>query len=280
YFTVSQARQLIQLVSTESNRLHLAKISYRSIIDRNNFSQMSGLLNNQASKNELRNFVNTYQDGNAVFTGVAMKEAEYNILYRDIQNRWGFGAKMDALTDLFANENYYFTVAQAGQLIQLVSSESNRLELAKAAYNNIVDPANFNQLYNVLSGTSSRNELEAYVRDYQSIPESTTPVYTRTPMSTGSFNSLYNSVRNTWGIGAKMSKLTEIFEIENYFFTVTQAKQLIQLVSAESNRLQLAKSAYGNITDPENFNFIYDLLSSQTSRNELSAYVNSYSYSR
>ena len=99
-------------------------------------------------------------------------------------------------------------------------------------------------------------------------------------MSGSSYNSIYNRVRNTWGIGAKMTALTEIFDNERYYFTVIQAKQLISLVSSEGNRLQLAKAAYGNITDPQNFNIMHDLLSSQTSKNELSNYVNTYSYNR
>jgi hypothetical protein len=99
-------------------------------------------------------------------------------------------------------------------------------------------------------------------------------------MSNSSYTSLYNEVRNTYGFGAKMSRLTEIFTNETYYFTVAQAKQLIQLVSDERNRLDLAKSAYGNITDPENFNLMYDLLTSQNSKNELSTYVNTYSYNR
>jgi len=99
-------------------------------------------------------------------------------------------------------------------------------------------------------------------------------------MSNSSFSVLYNDVRNTFGFGAKMSRLTDIFENETNYFTVTQAKQLIQLVSAESNRLELAKSSYGNITDPENFNQMYDVLTSQSSKNDLSAYVNTYSYNR
>ena len=161
----------------------------------------------------------------------------------------------------------------------MVSSESNRLELAKAAYDNIVDQANFNQLYDIFS-TSSRNDLEIYVRDHQGSSVYTPPVYARTPMSNSSYTSLYSEVRNTYGFGAKMSRLTEIFANETYYFTVTQAKELIKLVSAESTRLELAKSAYGNITDPENFNLIYDVLSSQSSKNELSSYVNTYSYNR
>jgi Ca2+-binding EF-hand superfamily protein len=281
YLTASQARQLVLLAPDETNRLYLAKVSYRSIIDKNSFSQMYTVLNNQSSRNELSNFVNTYSDSNnPVYTKVAMKEADFNVLYRDVQNRYGLNAKMAALGEVFANENYYFTVAQAKQLIQLVSSESNRLELAMASYNNIVDQVNFNQLYDVLSSTASRNELENYVKGYQTTPGSTSTVSTRTPMSTSTYSALYDDVRSTFGLGAKMSRLTEIFDNETYYFTVAQAKQMIQLVSAESNRLQLAKSAYGNITDPENFNLMYDLLTSQSSKNELSSYVNTYSYNR
>ena len=279
YFTVAQARQLVQLAPDEANRLYLAKISYRSIIDRTNFSQMNTLLNSQASRNELNTFVNTYDNSNPVYTRVAMKEADFNTLYRDIENRYGLGAKMTALSNAFATENYYFTTSQTKQLIQLVSAESNRLELAKASYDNIVDQVNFNQLYDIFS-SSSRNELEIYVRDHQSSPVYTPPVYTKTPMSNSTFTSLYNEVRNTYGLGAKMSRLTEIFATETYYFTVTQAKQLVQLVSSESNRLELAKSAYGNITDPENFNLMYDVLTSQSSKTELSNYVNTYSYNR
>jgi hypothetical protein len=279
YFTVAQARQLVQLAPDEANRLYLAKISYRSIIDRTNFSQMNTLLNTQASRNELNIFVSTYDNSSPVYAKVAMKEADFNILYRDIQNRYGLGAKMAALSNAFANENYYFTTAQGRELIQLVSAESNRLELAKASYDNIVDQANFSQLYDIFSN-SSRNELEIYVRDHQGSPVYTPPVYARTPMSNSSYTSLYNEVRNTYGLGAKMSRLTDIFATETYYFTVTQARQLVQLVSSESNRLELAKSAYGNITDLENFNLMYDVLTSQSSKNELSTYVNTYSYNR
>ena len=279
YFTVSQARQLVQLAPDEANRLYLAKISYRGIIDRTNFSQMYTLFNSQASRNELNTFVNTYDNSNPVYTRMAMKEAEFNTLYRDIQNRYGIGAKMSALSNVFATENYYFTTAQTKQLIQLVSEENNRLELAKSSYNNIVDQANFSQLYDLFS-YNSRSDLEIYIRDHQTDPVYTPPVYTRTPMSNSSYTSLYNEVRNTYGFGAKMSRLTEIFANETYYFTVAQAKQLVQLVSDESNRLELAKSAYGNITDPANFNLMYDVFTSQSSKNELSTYVNTYSYNR
>jgi hypothetical protein len=187
---------------------------------------------------------------------------------------------MSALTNIFNSENNYFTVAQAKQLIELVSAESNRLELAKASYNDVVDPANFSLLYDVLASQSSRNELDTYVRNNYDYRGGTVYTDVRTPMTDANFNTMYNDVSNRWGLGAKMSALTDIFDNENNYFTVVQAKQLIQLVSDENNRLQLAKSAYNNITDPQNFNLMYDVLASQSKRNELAAYVNAYSYNR
>jgi hypothetical protein len=51
-------------------------------------------------------------------------------------------------------------------------------------------------------------------------------------------------------------------------------------VSDEDNRLQLAKSSYDNIVDPENFSRLYDVFASQSKRNELAEYVRAYSYNR
>ena len=278
YFSVTQARQLVQLVPDETNRLYLAKISYRSIVDKQNFSQMNNALSTQTARNELTTFVSNYDVSNPVYTKVAMKDTEFNTLYRNIQNRFGIGAKMSALTQTFDNETYFFTTLQAKQLIELVSSDNNRLQLAKASYDNIIDQSNFSQLYPILS-TTARGDLELFVSNNDGMITNP-PITTKTPMTSSTYNSLYNGVRNTWGFGAKMSELTEIFDNESYYFTVAQAKQLIQLVSSETNRLQLAKASYGNITDPENFTTMYDVLSSQASKNDLSNYVNTYSYNR
>lgn len=164
YFTVAQAKKLIPLVSGESNRLQLAKTSYKVLVDRSNYLQFNDFLSTTASRNDFGNYVNNY-DNSSVSTTVkiAMPESTFTTLYNQVRLTFGLGAKYSALADIFNNETNYFTVAQARQLIQLVSSENNRLELAKSSYNNITDPANFTQLYDLLSTQASRNELAAYV---------------------------------------------------------------------------------------------------------------------
>ena len=83
---------------------------------------------------------------------------------QDIRKKWLPFTKMSAAADAFNVSTNYFTTSQARQIIALVSSEANRLELAKLSFDNIVDPANFNQLYDLLNSQASRDELDAYVR--------------------------------------------------------------------------------------------------------------------
>jgi len=267
YFSTYQAGQLIQIVFSESNRLQLAKLSYRSITDTANFSQLYDLFSRQASKDELATYVKNYYNSNYK---VAMSDADFTALYQDIKKQWPVSSQMNSLTNAFNNTNNYFTTYQASQLIQLIYTESNRLQLAKLSYRTITDPVNFTQVYNLLSTRAAKDELTAYVNDYNKGSNS------KIAMADADFNALYQTIQLQFFPGEKMTSLTNVFNNTSNYFTCVQAKQLIQLVSLESNRLQLAKLSYRTITDRSNFNQLYDLLNSQASRNELDAYVKAY----
>jgi hypothetical protein len=165
YFSTSQVMQLLQLVNSENFRLELAKSSYRLITDQNNFNQVYDLLNDQSSINELEDYAANYdedEDTNNSTTGkVAMTDADFNSLYRSIQQQWPASTQMNTLTNAFNNSNNYFTTYQARQLIQIAGTESNRLQLAKLSYRRITDPVNFSQMYNLFNNQSSRDELAA-----------------------------------------------------------------------------------------------------------------------
>jgi Domain of unknown function (DUF4476) len=93
------------------------------------------------------------------------------------------------------------------------------------------------------------------------------------PMNDKEFDHLYETVRNQWLPGQRMKTLTNEFLNTGDNFTTSQARQLIQLVTYEDNRLKLAKSSYHCVTDPENFNEIDDILRIQASRDELHDFV-------
>ena len=91
----------------------------------------------------------------------AMNDRDFSQLLQKIRGQW-FGKINTAKEGI--NENY-FTTLQVRQILQLFSSENDKLELAKLAYRNTVDQRNYAQLYDVFSYQSSRDELDQYIRN-------------------------------------------------------------------------------------------------------------------
>jgi hypothetical protein len=93
----------------------------------------------------------------------AMSDAAFNDVLHSVKGKWFQSGKVSALRDQFNNASNYFSTLQARQLLALISSETTRLELAKASYRNIVDKYSFNQLYDLFS-QNNQNELDRYIR--------------------------------------------------------------------------------------------------------------------
>ncbi|MGZ3837565.1 MAG: DUF4476 domain-containing protein [Flavisolibacter sp.] len=92
----------------------------------------------------------------------AMSDADFNHLVQKIRSQW-FGKLNSAKT---AVGNNYFNTYQVRQILQIFSSESDKLQLAELAYRNTVDPNNFRQLYDLFS-YQGQNALDNYIRNYR-----------------------------------------------------------------------------------------------------------------
>ena len=92
----------------------------------------------------------------------AMSDQEFSQTLQKIKNQW-FG-KLNYAKDVVNNN--YFNTNQVRQILQVFSSENDKLELAKASYKNLVDPQNFKQLYNLFS-YQSQSDLDNYVRNFR-----------------------------------------------------------------------------------------------------------------
>jgi hypothetical protein len=104
---------------------------------------------------------------NGNYNKAPLGEAAYNDLYNSIRKKWFLNSKYNSLRTAFSASANLFTTEQAKQLILLVSSEDNRLELAKLAYARIVDPMNFSSIYDVFSLQSHKDALDAYARSFR-----------------------------------------------------------------------------------------------------------------
>lgn len=269
YFTAYQVVQLLQPVNSETYRLQLAKLSYRAVVDRNNFDRVNDVLRSQESKDDLESYVNDYYgNGN---DNTAMTDADFIILYRDLRTQWPGSVQINSLINAFNDSTIFFNTSQVKQLLPIVTTENKILQLAKLSYRSVVDKANFNQLYFLLNTQESRNDLAMYVYNYNQ-----GGINFKTAMTDEDFDDLYLSIQPQFFPNQKMNAITNAFNHPGYYFTTAQARRLTEQVSLESNRLALAKLSYRTITDRGNFNQLYDMLNTQSNRDELDAYVKAY----
>jgi hypothetical protein len=211
-----------------------------------------------------------------------MDASTYNQLYNTVNSKYNQSQRLSDLNTIFGNTSYTFSAQQVSQFINLISDQANRLQMAKMAFRLTADPLNYGVVANLLTSSYNRTNLEAYIRAYTNNPNyvlgqgsTSNPGTgnTYTAMADAQYNNLVQTVQSKWLPGAKMSELVNIFNNTSYYFSATQARQLISLVSDENNRLQLAKSSYRNIVDPANISIYYDLFTSASVRNDFEAYV-------
>jgi hypothetical protein len=92
----------------------------------------------------------------------AMNDNDFNQLLQKVRNQW-IGKMATAREGINGN---YFNTYQVRQILQIFSSENDRLELAKLSYRNLVDPQSFRQLYDLFS-YQTQSELDRYVKDFR-----------------------------------------------------------------------------------------------------------------
>ncbi len=100
-------------------------------------------------------------DNNYGYAG-GMDAREFNRLLQSIDREWRETNKMKSATQVAQNNS--LTTSQVMQLMQLFAIEGNKLEIAKVAYRNTVDKRNYQQVYSLLSFSSSKAELDRFIR--------------------------------------------------------------------------------------------------------------------
>lgn len=271
HFTSAQVRQLLVLISSESDRLDLAKLAYAGVTDPNNFTALSDVFNSTAKRNEFAEFVGA-NAGTSVNTGTRflITDANFTTLVTGIRNKWSQSLKGDAIRDALVNSNNYYTTTQIRQLMSLITSESDKLDLIKLSYEVVSDPNNFGSLYDVFTSSANRTAFNDYVTLKGGVAANTG---VKAQMSDFSYNQLMQSVKGKWSQALKADAVRDAFINTNNYFSTAQIRQLLVLVTSETDRFELAKLSYRSVMDPANFSQLADLFSSASYRDEFNTYV-------
>jgi len=93
-------------------------------------------------------------------------------------------------------------------------------------------------------------------------------------MSSQSFQSMMQTLRRESFDNTRLTLARQM--IDRNSFETSQVREMLQLFSFESNRLDLAKYAYRNTVDRQNYHGLYDVFSFSSSKDELARYCNNY----
>lgn len=97
--------------------------------------------------------------------GKAMSDREFNEVVLAINKEWLETNKLKSATYVVTTNS--LTAAQAKQLVLLFSFETNKLQLAKDAYQNTVDKKNYSMMYDVFAFNSSKQDLANYISHFR-----------------------------------------------------------------------------------------------------------------
>lgn len=209
-----------------------------------------------------------------------MSSNVFNSLSQSIRAKRYQSDRINLLTGTFKNTTNNFTSSQVRQLLSYITNDNRRLELAKLSYSRVTDPANFTSVYDVLTSEANRDALDEYVisrggnNDIYTNPN-TNNNYSRTAMSETAFNDLLRKARSHFLQRNTVREVRNAFNTSTNYFSTYQVRQLLNLVTSESERLSLAKLAYARATDPVDFYQLSDLFASQASKNDLNNYIRS-----
>lgn len=278
YFTTSQVRQLLSLINSESRRLELAKLSYAKVTDPANFSYVYDVLNSEASRDALDDYVVAHggtvstTDANAAFgTRSIISPSGFDQLLVNIRNKSYQADRVAEIKNAFGSTYYNYTTAQIKQLLSLVNSETEKLSLAKLAFSHTADPSNFNQLVDLFYLQYNRDELNRYIVSNGGVANTT--VY-KAPMSDANFTQIYNKARSHFFLKNTLNEIKSAFNNTANNFSTDQVRQLLLLARAEADKLVLAKLAYPRVVDTGNFSQLLDLFTIQSNRTELEIFIN------
>jgi Domain of unknown function (DUF4476) len=97
------------------------------------------------------------------YESAGMDSREFNLVLQSISKEWFESNRLKSATQIVTANS--LTTAQVKQLILLFNFESNKLDLAKKAYQNTVDKNNYYMINDVFSFNNSKDELARYIHN-------------------------------------------------------------------------------------------------------------------
>ena len=200
--------------------------------------------------------------------------------------------------------NNCVTTNQVKELMDVMTFENSKLELAKYCWGYTYDVKNYYLVNDAFTFSSSIDDLNDYMaahpvnKQYGFAGQAQPFVQTNTPkspprpnsgntgvvkptqnagkctfpMSDIDFSNIKNTIKGQSAEDSKFKVAKQL--VSGTCLRSAQIKELLDLLSFEANRLNLAKHCYKLAFDPQSYYLIDNALATKASRDDLEAYIN------
>ena len=302
--SASQVKQVTLLFYTDQDKLEFCKNAYKNTVDKENFYDVfdafayfstvfrlhdyvmaQGMQNNNntvivttTTNNQVPNYpLYTYPDYTNYYgiTGCnyPMDETSFGNTYNTyFMSKMNEASKVTVFKD-YINMNCLST-SQIMRLTSILTIESNRLDVLKTAYPRAYDRGNYGYADQLFTNSSYKLDFDNFLRG-NNTTTTTTTVVTNTNtcvVTSNDMNDIKNSIKNATFENSMITTSKQIISAKKCF-TVAQIKEILELFSFESSKLDVAKYAYDYCIVKSNYYQVNDVFTFPCNKDDLTRYV-------
>lgn len=297
--TSAQVKQIALLFQTDAHRLPYAHLAYFSAYDKQIFFDVYDAFTNRSAAFRLDHYIydtppaplpplpvqsqswypqnlsypscNNYNGKTGC--GLPMADVDFEVLVKPVLNQQSDAAVMTASKSFMQNK--CLSMAQVMKLATLPQLEVNRLGFLKDALPRTYDMENYYYAAEIFSHGPYKNEWLDYgaslcKKQVVLAPPPPPPCL----VAPADLNTYIKSIEKEMSSDNKLMVAKQTIRAGKCF-KVSQLKQMVELMSFESAKLELAKYAYDFCTEKPNYFQMNDAFSFSSSKAELNNYINS-----
>ena len=228
-----------------------------------------------------------------------LSEADFEKMRKEVEEQSFDSKRLIKAKEL--SDAHYLYVSQIKAILEALSLEGNRLEYAKYAYSTTLDAENYKTLVDNFRMSANKEDLTNFLskREPPVVPKAapkteekvainetatktssstttttsskTTVTTGPTPMTDQDFAAAKGKVEKESFESSKVRRVKQISDA-NYLLS-SQVKELLEVLSFESSRLEYSKYAYPKTYDQANYEIVKEGLKHSKSRDELGAFL-------
>jgi len=294
FLLASQVKELLAVLSFESNRLDFARYAYPRTFDQGNYSVVKEGLKYTKSKDELAAFIKKQpvkdyaamqknaeeaakkaaakakEEKTVAPVQTTLSEDDFKQLKNQVATQTSDIKKLDKAKAVIDRTD--ITTAQAVELTQLFLFGETRLAFAKAAYTKVVDKDQYNDV-KMLLDKDNHKDLEDYIKQVESgqvVEEKAVPMG-ESELSNDDFELLKKNIKGAALESTKLAKAKTV--VDRSKVSAGQVQQLNKLFSLEETRLEFAQYAYSKTLDKKNYSIVRETLDKNANRYKLDRYI-------